>query len=84
MVYKMLPMLNSTEHKTLYESFKARQCFIFRYFSLYERLKFLKPRALKDHNHNRENPAQFENRIKPRVYARRITRSTMYEKALFC
>ena len=30
---------------------------------------------------NRESPAQFENRIKPRVYVSRITRSTMYEKA---
>ena len=30
---------------------------------------------------NRENPAQFENRIKPRVYVRRITHSTMYGKA---
>ena len=29
---------------------------------------------------NRESPAQFENRIKPRVYVMRITRSTMYEK----
>ena len=26
----------------------------------------------------RESPAQFENRIKPRVYVRRITRSTLY------
>ena len=33
---------------------------------------------------NREGPAQFENRIKPRVYIRHITRSTMYEKAPFC
>ena len=32
----------------------------------------------------RESPAQFENRIKPRVYIRRITGSTMYEKAAFC
>ena len=32
---------------------------------------------------NRESPAQFENRIKPRVYVRRITRSTMYGKASF-
>ena len=30
---------------------------------------------------NPESPAQFENRIKPRLYVRRITRSTMYEKA---
>ena len=30
---------------------------------------------------NRESPAQFENRIKPRVYVRRITRSTMYKKS---
>ena len=29
-----------------------------------------------------ENPAQFENRFKPRVYVRRITGSTMYEKAV--
>ena len=35
---------------------------------------------------NRECPAQFENRIKPRLYIRHITRSTtcMYEKAPFC
>ena len=33
---------------------------------------------------NRESPPQFENRIKPRVYVRRITRSTMYEKSPFC
>ena len=31
-----------------------------------------------------ESPAQFEKRIKPRVYVRRITHSTMYEKAPFC
>ena len=31
-----------------------------------------------------QSPAQFENRIKPRVYAKRIMRSTMYEKAPFC
>ena len=31
-----------------------------------------------------ESPAQFENRIKPLVYIRRITHSTMYEKAPFC
>ena len=30
---------------------------------------------------NRESPTQFENRIKPRLYVRRITHSTMYEKA---
>ena len=30
---------------------------------------------------NKESPAQFENRIKPRVYVRCITRNTMYEKA---
>ena len=33
---------------------------------------------------NRESPAQFEHRIKPRMYVRRVTRSTMYEKAPFC
>ena len=33
---------------------------------------------------NRESPVQFENRIKPRVYVRHITLSTMYEKAPFC
>ena len=32
----------------------------------------------------RESPAQFENRINPRVYVRRITRSTLYKKAPFC
>ena len=32
----------------------------------------------------RESPAQFANLIKPRVYIRRITRSTMYVKAPFC
>ena len=32
---------------------------------------------------SRENPAQFENQIKPRMYVRRITRSTMYEVAHF-
>ena len=31
-----------------------------------------------------ENPAQVENRIKPRMYVRRITRGNMYEKAPFC
>ena len=31
-----------------------------------------------------ESPSQFENRIMPRVYVRRITRSTMYQKAPFC
>ena len=31
-----------------------------------------------------ESSAQFENRIKPRVYVRRITSSTMYKKAPFC
>ena len=31
-----------------------------------------------------ESPAQFENRIKPLVYIRQITHSTMYEKAPFC
>ena len=30
---------------------------------------------------NRESPTQFENRIKPRVYVRRITRSNMYQKS---
>ena len=29
----------------------------------------------------RESPAQFEDRIKPQEYVRRITRSTTYEKA---
>ena len=28
----------------------------------------------------RESPAQFESRIKPRVYVKRITRRTMYQK----
>ena len=32
----------------------------------------------------RESPAKFEYRIKPRVYVRRITRSTMYENTPFC
>ena len=34
---------------------------------------------------NRESPAQFQNRTKPWVYVRRITRgtTTMYEKAPF-
>ena len=32
----------------------------------------------------RESPAQFENQIKTQVYKRRITHSTMYEKAPFC
>ena len=31
-----------------------------------------------------ESPAQFENPINPRVYVRRVTHSTMYEKAPFC
>ena len=30
---------------------------------------------------NRESPAHYENRIKPRVYVWHVTRSTMYEKA---
>ena len=30
------------------------------------------------------SPAQFENRIKPQVYVRRVTRSTMYEQAPIC
>ena len=30
---------------------------------------------------NRDSPAQFENRIKPLMYARCITRSTVYEKS---
>ena len=34
--------------------------------------------------HNRDSPAQFENRIKPRDYVRPIMRNTMYEKAPFC
>ena len=33
---------------------------------------------------NRERLAQFDNRIKPRVYIRGITRCTIYEKAPFC
>ena len=33
---------------------------------------------------NWESPAQVESRIKPRMYVRRITSSTMYEKAQFC
>ena len=33
---------------------------------------------------NRKSPAQLENRIKPRMYVRRITRRTMHEKAPFC
>ena len=33
---------------------------------------------------NQESPAYFENRIKPKVYLRRITRSTMYEQVPFC
>ena len=33
---------------------------------------------------NWESRAQFENRIKPRMYVRHITHSTMYEKAPFC
>ena len=32
---------------------------------------------------NLESPTQFENRMKPRVYVRRLTLSTMYEKAPF-
>ena len=32
----------------------------------------------------RESPSQFENRIMPRGYVRRMTRSTMYQKAPFC
>ena len=32
---------------------------------------------------NRESTAQFENRTKPRVYVRYITRSTLYEKLHF-
>ena len=32
----------------------------------------------------RESPAQFENRIKPRVYVRRIAHSTMYKRATLC
>ena len=35
-------------------------------------------------NTKRESPAQFENRIKPRVYVRRIRGSTMYKKTPFC
>ena len=37
-------------------------------------------------NFNRESQAQFEDRTKPQVYVhvRRITRSTMYEKAPLC
>ena len=37
-----------------------------------------------NHWSNRGSPAQFENQIKPRVYVRRITLSTMYKKAAFC
>ena len=37
-----------------------------------------------DDQFNWESPAQFENRIKPPVYVRRITRSTMYKKAPLC
>ena len=33
---------------------------------------------------NQESLVQFENGIKPRVYVRLFTRSTMYEKATFC
>ena len=33
-------------------------------------------------NSNRESPAQFENQIKPQVYVRRITRSTLNVKKL--
>ena len=33
---------------------------------------------------NRESLAQFDNLIKHWVYVRRITRTTMYEKAPFC
>ena len=32
---------------------------------------------------NRKNPAQFENRIKPRVFVRLVTCRTMYEKVPF-
>ena len=32
----------------------------------------------------RESQAPFENRIMPRVYVRRITRGTKYEKAQLC
>ena len=32
-------------------------------------------------NLNRESPTQFENRIKSRMYVRRITHSSMYEKS---
>ena len=35
-------------------------------------------------SHIRESPPQFDNRIRARVYVRRITRSTMYQKAPFC
>ena len=31
----------------------------------------------------RESPEQFENRIKPWVYVRCVTRRTMFEKATF-
>ena len=34
--------------------------------------------------HQSGSPVQFKNRIKPRVYLKCITRSTMYEKAPFC
>ena len=34
--------------------------------------------GLNRHRCNRESPAQFDNRLRPRVYIRRITRRTMY------
>ena len=47
---------------------------------------FVTEKPLKEHTGDniRESSAQFENRIKPCVYVRRIMRSTMYEKAPFC
>ena len=32
----------------------------------------------------RESPPHFENQIMAQVYVRSITRSTLYQKALFC
>ena len=54
-----------------WESDKSNQRTIFLYHNLV-------------YNVNVESPTQFENQMKPWVYARRITRSTTYEKATFC
>ena len=35
-------------------------------------------------NNNRESSALFENRIKPQVYVRCITHSTIYDKTAYC